>query len=216
MMDRRKGDRRITPLPLAKPPPGLPERRQGLRRALDRLQQELVRELELLAGLHPRPAALFEQVLAQIGRYLAASFQVGEDEVGILLVKDQDQLLRFAYPLELYRGKVNLFPIAAPSVAGWVVQGKRGALYNDMTMIPHLRIYERIRLASESARPVQKMLAAPLLDPDGHAVGVLEVCRKAPTLQEAGPDFSELDLLKLTDFGRALAVYLVRFLPEEF
>jgi hypothetical protein len=45
---------------------------------------------------------------------------------------------------------------------------------------------------------------------------VIEVCRKAATPREAGPDFTELDLLKLTDFGRVLATYVVRFRPDDF
>jgi hypothetical protein len=45
---------------------------------------------------------------------------------------------------------------------------------------------------------------------------VIEVSRKADRLQDAGPDFTDLDLLKLTDLGRALATHLVQFLPEDF
>ncbi|MBI3988629.1 MAG: GAF domain-containing protein [candidate division NC10 bacterium] len=218
MIDRRKGDRRTTPPHLAKPPPGVLERRKGPRRALDRLQQELCQELEVLAKLPPSqaPAGLFEQILTRIGNYLAGSFQVGDDEVGVLLAKDQGRLLRFAYPLELYRGKLNFFPIMAPSVAGQVVRAKRGIFHNDMAAVPHLHIYERILVPGRPPRPIQKMLAVPLLDPDGRTVGVFEVSRKASTPGEAGPDFSALDLLKLTDFGGVLAAYLVRFTPQDF
>ena len=218
MLDRRKGDRRIIPPLLARPPFAVPERRQGPRRALDRLQEDLLQKLEALAenlAGAPRPV-LFEQVLSHTGTYLAHSFQVGDDEVGILLIKDQGQLLRFAYPPELYQGKLNFFPITVPSVAGLVVRAKEGVFHNEMARIPHLHIYERIRLAGRTIRPIQKILAVPLLLADGHVVGVIEVSRKAMILREAGPDFTELDLLKLTDFGRVLATHLIRFLPDDF
>jgi hypothetical protein len=136
--------------------------------------------------------------------------------VGILLMKDQGRLLRFAYPPELYLGRLNFFPVTVPSVAAQVVRAKRGAFHNEMATVPHLHIYERIRLAAQPVRPIQKMLAVPLLQLSGLPVGVIEVCRKASVPREAGPDFTELDLLKLTDFGRVLATYLVRFIPEDF
>ena len=218
MTDRRTADRRITPPHLARPPFAAPDRRQGPRRALDRLQTELVQRLEIVAkgpsGV-PR-AVLFEQVLSHIGAYLARSFQVSDDEIGILLMKDQGRLLRFAYPPELYQGNLNFFPITMPSVAGRVVRAKNGVFHNDMATIPHLYIYERIRLAGRPIRPIQKILAVPLLHADGHVVGVIEVSRKAMILREAGPDFTDLDLLKLTDFGRVLATHLIRFLPDDF
>ena len=218
LLDRRRGDRRITPPFLATPPPAFPERRQGPRRALDRLQTDLLQRLETLTNSPvggPR-AVRFEQVLSQIGAYLASAFQVSEEEVGILLMKCGGQLLRFAYPLELYRGGFNYFPLSVPGIAGRVVRAKEGTVHNDLARIPHLHIYERIRVADRPARPIQKMLAVPLLDPTGHPVGVIQVCRKAHTLQGAGPDFTELDLLKLTDFGRVMAVYLIRFIPDDF
>ena len=218
MTDRRTADRRITPPHLAIPPLALPERRQGPRRALDHLQTELVQGLEIVAKVPsgvPR-AVLFEQVLSHIGAYLARSFQVSDDEIGILLMKDQGRLLRFAYPLELYRGGFNFFPITVPSVAGRVVRAKEGTFHNDMLTVRHLNVYERIRLDDRPIRPIQKMLAVPLMDLTGKPEGVIEVCRKAYTLREAGLDFTELDLLKLTDFGRVLTVYLIRVIPDDF
>ena len=218
LTDRRIGDRWVILPGFATPPVALEERRQSPRRALDRLQAELVQKLEvldlMLAGV--QQAAAFERVLTQIAAHLAQDFHVGKDEVAILLLKDQGQFLRFAYPLEFYRGKLNFFPVTLPSVAGRVVRTRLGTVHNDMATIPHLHIYERIRVADRPAQPIQKMVAAPLIHLNGDPVGVIEVCRKAATLREAGPDFTELDLLKLTDFVRILATYVVRFMPDDF
>jgi hypothetical protein len=84
MPDRRRADRRITPPHLATPPLALPERRQGPRRALDRLQTDLVQRLAIVAkGPSGMPrGVLFEQVLSQFGSSRRTSELTGQKAGG--------------------------------------------------------------------------------------------------------------------------------------
>ena len=221
--NRRYAERRQMPHEQATPPPGLPERRagqdrrHGLRRATDRLQEELLTVLEGLvrdAPGVPRRRVL-NQAVTHIGAYLAKEFRVSDDEVGILLLTEGGSLLRFVYPRELSLDKLSFFPVTAPSVAARVLRARRGHVYNRAPEVPHLHVYERIPLRTRFPRPIQKMIAVPLFLDEDRVLGVLEVSRKAESPEEAGPDFTEAEVLKLTDFGRLLASHLERILPED-
>ena len=49
---------------------------------------------------------------------------------------------------------------------------------------------------------IQKLMSAPVLTSNGEVIGVIQVSRKAPRPDAAGPDFTTEDLRKLEAVGR--------------
>lgn len=208
--DRRSGqDRRGTERP------GAP-RRTVIRRVADRVPLEIQRALEDWYKEFRLPEEVFQRLMSRLAASLASAFGVERDEVAILLLKDQGQLLRFAFPLVLYVGKTNLFPVKTNSIAGQVVLARKGRIDNDVSTVRHLYIYERVRGKDRRPFDIQKMVTAPLLLPGGEAVGVIQVSRRARSPRASRADFIPFDLLKLRDLGRGLAPYIHRVMPADF
>ncbi|MBI5166881.1 MAG: GAF domain-containing protein [candidate division NC10 bacterium] len=159
---------------------------------------------------------VFKGVLNQIASSIITIFSLEEDEVAIILIRDKGQLLRFAYPLELYEGGMNAFPVTASSVAGQVVRSRQGLFFNDFQEIRHLSIYEKMRLKGREPRDIQKILSAPLILPDSKVIGVVQISRKGKSLAEAGKDFSKQDLEKLASLCSLAAPYLSKSIPPDF
>ncbi|MFQ5847600.1 MAG: hypothetical protein ACE5IQ_08025 [Candidatus Methylomirabilales bacterium] len=192
------------------------ERRGLIRRVADRVPQEIRRDLEGWQRALLPPEELFEHLMDRLAASLAHAFTVRRDEVAVLLLKDHGQLLRFAYPLPLYAGRTNLFPVRTSSIAGKVLLSGRGRIDNDVAQIRHLEIYERIRGTEKRALEIQKMVTVPLLLPAGQALGVLQVSRRGRSSKEVGADFPPFDLLKLKDLSRELAPDIHRVIPAGF
>lgn len=191
-------------------------RRMLIRTVVDRLPLRIRWELEVLEKLNVAPADLFERLTTILAVLVAQAFAVEEDEVAILLLRDRSLMLRFAHPVTLYCDRANIFPVNGSSIAGEVLRHLRGRIDNDLPQIRHLDFYER--LCVQAARPweIQKMVSTPLLIPWGHVLGVLQVSRKGNSVEEAGPNFSPVDLVKLTDLSRWLAPYLRKAIPSDF
>ncbi|MFZ0998948.1 MAG: GAF domain-containing protein, partial [Candidatus Sulfotelmatobacter sp.] len=57
---------------------------------------------------------------------------------------------------------------------------------------------------------IQKLMSAPVLDRSGEVIGVIQISRKAPRLEAAGPDFTPEDLQKLEAVARFVGTLLVK------
>jgi AcrR family transcriptional regulator len=192
------------------------EQRALLQSVIERIPAELRRELEQAETAGPPSPDVFRRLMASLGAAIAHAFAVREDEVAILLVRDQGHMLGFAYPWAFFADKKNLFPVTAPSIAGQVLRSKRGRVDNNVSRIQHLDIYERVAAKGSASSTIQKMISAPMVAADGTPLGVIQISRKAKSPQEAGPNFAEQDLLKLTALGRWLAPLVQKVLPPDF
>ncbi|MFQ5882560.1 MAG: hypothetical protein ACE5I9_08835 [Candidatus Methylomirabilales bacterium] len=192
------------------------ERQDLIRSVADRISPGIWQELDLLQEEAQPPADLFEWLMDSLGFSVAQAFSVQDDEVAILLLKDRGLMLRFAYPLQLYADKTNVFPVSTPSIAREVLLARKGRIDNDVPEVTHLNIYERIRVKENGPLQIQKMISAPLLLPGGEALGVMQVSRKGESPEEAAPDFSPFDLLKLNDLSQWVAPYIHRVIPPDF
>lgn len=129
-------------------------------------------------------------------------------DVGILMRVHDASMLTFTYPPHLARG--NLLPLDRESIAGRVVLGGRPVVENEVKSQPHKHFFERIPNARGEVRPIQKMVAAPILAADGEAVGVVEVSRVGDAATTAGEDFTERDAENLAKCCRAFAPFILR------
>ena len=192
------------------------ERRMLIRSIIDRLPARIRWELDVFEKLALPFEDLFVRLTDRLAVSIAQAFSVEEDEVAILLLRGRRRMLRFAYPLVHYVERTNMFPVAATSIAGDVLRARRGRVDNDVPHIEHLDVYERIRVKENRPLEIQKMVSTPLLIPQGQPLGVMQVSRKGRSSLEAGPNFSPVDLLKLNDLSRWLALQIYRVIPTDF
>lgn len=168
---------------------------------------ELERELGLLLGAATgkSPAALREEVLGAVGSTLSKAFSLRPDELAILVLNRERTMLRFVYPLELAEGGRNTFPLTMSSLAGRVIQTGRTVLMNAVRDVPHLGIYERIRIRETTPREIQKLLVVAVQGPDGKPQAVIEISRRGKSVAEAGPDFRPEDQQRLERLAQVAA-----------
>lgn len=186
-----------------------------IRRVIEQIPVDVRRELDVLRKGVPPSEDLWKRLMATLGPAIAQAFSVREDEVAILLVRDQGLMLGFAYPFTFYGDQKNLFPVNASSIAGEVLRTRKGRIDNHVSQIQHLDIYERINQRGQRPLKIQKMISAPLLTPQGEAVGVIQVSRKGKSLEEAGPNFTLRDLSNLTELSNWLAPRILGVIPPD-
>jgi hypothetical protein len=184
-------------------------------RVIEQIPIDIRRELEAVRKGGPPSADLLKRLMTSLGPAIAQGFSVREDEVAILLVRDQGLMLGFAYPFTFFGDQKNLFPVSAPSIAGEVLRARKGRIDNQVSQIQHLDIYERISLRAQRPLKIQKMISAPLLTPDGKPVGVIQVSRKAKSPEEAGSHFTPHDLSNLTELSNWLAPHVLEVIPPD-
>ncbi len=191
------------------------EQRALIRRVIEQISVDVRRELDVLRKGGPPSADLFKRLMASLGPAIAQAFSVREDEVAILLVRDQGLMLGFAYPFTFYGDQKNRFPLSASSIAGEVLRARKGRIDNHVSQIQHLDIYERINLKAHRPLKIQKMVSAPLLTPAGEPIGVIQVSRKGKSPEEAGSNFTPHDLRSLAELSNWLAPHILGVIPPD-
>ena len=147
-------------------------------------------EIEQLAGLDSA-----DRTPESICACVAKIFQVRETEVALLELSGR--LLNFLYPAELKTA--GAIPLSSSAVAARTAQTKRAELFNGFTQVKHFSVFELVKLGNSGLdeQVIQKLMSAPVLSMTGEVIGVIQVSRKAPRPDAAGPDFTPDDLRKL-------------------
>jgi len=84
-------------------------------------------------------------------------------------------------------------------------------LFNTFAKVKHARVFESVKLAAAEGEEhseqgaIQKLMSAPILNPEHKVLGVIQVSRKAFDLSSAGPDFTLDDLQQLEAATRVAA-----------
>jgi hypothetical protein len=143
----------------------------------------------------------------KIGAELARVFQVKLDEVGILqLAKDS---LVFVHPAKLHQ--VGSIPLnSATSAAVRTFNSRRPEINNNFARTKHTSFFEMVDTgnrtdpkSNKGSNIIQKLISAPV-SAAGKTTGVLQICRKGATVEQAGPDFTPADLQSLVHAAGAL------------
>jgi hypothetical protein len=131
---------------------------------------------------------------------VAEMFEVRQTEVALLELKGT--LLNFVYPTELKTA--GAIPISSSAVAARTAQTKQAELFNSFARVKHSSIFELVKLGDTGLddQVIQKLMSVPILNRRGEVVGVIQVSRKAPRPDAAGPDFTPDDLRKLESVAR--------------
>jgi hypothetical protein len=160
-------------------------------------------EIEQLAALDSP-----ETTAASICAAVAKIFRVRETEVALLELTGT--LLNFVCPAELKTA--GAIPLSSSAVAARTARNKEPELSNGFTQVKHFSIFELVKLGDTGldGQVIQKLMSAPVLAGNGKVIGVIQVSRKAPRPDAAGPDFTPEDLRKLQSIGRFLGTLLAK------
>jgi hypothetical protein len=153
-------------------------------------------ETEQLAGLDEGNSTP-ESICA----WVAGIFQVRDTEVALLELSGR--LLNFLFPAELRTA--GAIPLSSSAVAARTARTKQAELFNGFSQVKHSSIFELVKLGDTGldAQVIQKLMSAPVLAAR-RVIGVIQVSRKAPRLDAAGPDFTPDDLCHLESVGLAV------------
>ena len=131
---------------------------------------------------------------------VANAFSVRPTEVALLRL--EKGLLTFIFPNELKTA--GSIPISSSSaVAVHTVLTRKVELFNNFVKVKHVSVFETVKVTSSDEpgpaepAPIQKLMSAPITDPDHKVLGILQVCRKAADVKTAGRDFTLDDLQQL-------------------
>ena len=140
---------------------------------------------------------------ASICGKIAGMFRVRETEVALLELRGS--LLNFVFPPELRQA--GAIPLSSSAVAARTASTKKPELFNSFAQVNHFSVFELVKLGDRGldAQVIQKLMSAPILTIDEDVLGVIQVSRKAPRPEIAGPDFSQADLHKLERIGQIVA-----------
>lgn len=145
--------------------------------------------------------------LEQVAGCIAKQFRVSEDEVAVLTLDTKSKMLKFVLPEKL--SQVGTIPISSTAaLAARTAREKRAELVNNFTASRHASVFEGVPLGRRQGELIHKIMSAPILDDNKKVAGVVQISRKGQTPHDAGPDFTQKDLAKLT----ALTPDLARFL----
>jgi|SRR5579863_6622348 len=131
---------------------------------------------------------------------LSKLFGVRPKEVALLRL--EKGLLKFLSPEQLTTA--GSIPVSSSSsVAAHTASTKKTELFNTFAKVKHARVFETVRLSSgeegdqSEQAAIQKLMSAPVLNPEHKVLGVIQISRKAFDLTSAGPDFTLDDMQQL-------------------
>jgi hypothetical protein len=178
--------------------------------------QELREILAAMAGQRdkvPDRQELLLDMADRVVKSVSREFSCRPDEVAILLLTSDGHHLRFVAPRQL--AGLGTIPVTKrDSIAVTVLARRSGEVTNNVPTVRHVAFFESIKLRDKPA-PIQKMVTVPMFS-NGELIGVAQVSRKGETPREAGPDFSEADLLFSQEVFDSIAPYLHAARPAQF
>lgn len=168
----------------------------------------LVSELERLANALTSGTAETgaEVPIASVAERIAKSMGVKNDEVAILGLSTRWKHLYFIAPVALKN--VGYIPLSSNSaLAARTARENRAEIVNNFAAVRHASVFEGIKIGSESAEAIQKIISAPILA-EGRVIGILQISRKGPNATSAGPDFTVSELEKVLALCKPLGKLL--------
>jgi hypothetical protein len=173
----------------------------------------LVSELERIAtALTTEQKGESQISLASVAEKIAKNLGVRNDEVGILAVSTRWRHLHFLVPEALK--KVGFIPLSSNSaLAARTARDSRPEIENNFSASRHATVFEGVKITTEAAEVIQKMISAPILF-DGKVIGVIQISRKGATPGAAGSDFTPDDLGKILALCKPLGKLLQHIAGE--
>jgi GAF domain len=137
---------------------------------------------------------------------VAEIFQVKPTEVALLELRGK--LLHFVFPKELTTA--GAIPLSSSAVAARTAHTEKAEVFNGFTQVNHFSVFELVKIGDSGLddQVIQKLMSAPVVNGKGEVLGVIQICRKGPRPNIAGPDFTAADLQKLEGVAKFVAKYM--------
>lgn len=144
--------------------------------------------------------------LEVIAGVLARTFKVDVSEIGIFTFDADREMLVFVWPVSGHA--IGSIPLNAHKcLATKTALEKTGEFNNSFASTPHLAMFESFIPGKENRVPIQKILSVPIMKGD-RLRGVIQISRKGPDRESAGPDFTRADLNHMSTVAAILADHL--------
>jgi len=158
---------------------------------------------------HAVVAAWPEQRLETLANELALFFRVDPHEVGLFRLETDGRLAVFVWPPHRLDTAIKI-PVSSftSSLISATARERKGTIDNTFASTKHLHMFEHALSDKEHCVPLQKVMTAPAVKNDKLA-WIIQVSRKARTLDEAGPDFTSLELAHLERIAGTLPELLL-------
>lgn len=171
------------------------------------MPEQQVADLEsLVASMEEGSGPPKDEALNEVADAIAKQFGVDADEVAVLRFVPKFKSLKFILPVKL--SPVGTIPVSSTSaLAAKTARERKPELMNNFSSARHANVFEAVPLGRDPSELIQKIMSAPVLE-GTKVLGVVQICRKASSLNSAGPDFTQKDLKTLS----ALSGTLQRFL----
>ena len=158
-------------------------------------EQQIADVESIVANLEGRGTAPSSSELSEIAEALAKQFDVDADEVAIMKFVPKFKSLKFVVPVKL--SPVGTIPVTSTSaLAAKTARERKPEAVNNFSSARHANVFEAVPLGRDLSELIQKIMSAPILD-GSKVIGVVQICRKAASLNAAGPDFTQKDLKAL-------------------
>jgi len=134
---------------------------------------------------------------------MGETFSLSQEDVTVLV--EGNGVLIFRHPKVLEKSTV---PITAKSIAGQTFQQNKVYVFNNLSEIQHVELFEQFVPKEGGALPVQRMISCPIPGKKGPR-GVLQVCRKGKIRDSVAP-FSRSDTEIIISLARVAGQHLLR------
>ncbi len=132
---------------------------------------------------------------------MATAFDLTEEDVTVL--EESNGILIFRHPQALEKSTV---PITPKSVAGQTFEQNKVYVFNNLSEIQHVELFEQFVPGEEGSLPIQRMISCPIPGKNG-PTGVLQICRKGKSRDNTAP-FSRKDTDIIISLAKIAGAYL--------
>jgi len=170
------------------------------------LDQQVADLHAFVETLEKSGAAPDSDAMLKMATTLGNLFHVKTDEVAVLKVVPKYKSLKFVIPEKF--GPMGTIPLTSTTaLAARTARDRKPELANNFTTARHSNFFEAVPLGRDPSELIQKIMSAPIMD-GTRILGVVQICRKATTLAETGPDFTQKDLRALSSLSPELSRFL--------
>lgn len=145
-----------------------------------------------------------KQRLETAATEIAAFFAVTPHEVAFFQVESSGRSAVFRWPPQAGSTMNISLKSYGSSLVSATAREERGFINNAFVTTPHLHMFEHVLAEPQQRIPVQKIMSAKV-SADGVLRGIIQVCRKGKSRDEAGADFTAEDLGQLEQIATILA-----------
>ena len=156
----------------------------------------------------------FKKVISESQKFYCANLNLKPEEVAIFLANKDKSILSFACPEYLVNS--GMIPVSSTdAIVSTIFRTGRSVIINGFNQQKHLSVFEVIPTPEKKISPIWKMIGCVVATQE-ERIGVIELSRRGPSIEEAGEDFSQSNLEFLRLSIDKLAPMIKQVMPDDF